>query len=181
MQQAVLAILSGNEQSTRCADALKSAGFSTDEISILMPDPFGAEELGFVRRTRILEGIVVGVIAGALFGAGFGLVASHMQPPSYPFSQFVACGEMVAALAMSAVFAAVSGLVGGIVGFTISEYAVCKFDRKTKIGNSLMAIHADNLNQVRIVKQILRKEGAQEIRTVDEERERHKTVQIAAH
>jgi hypothetical protein len=181
MRHSVLAILSGDKQSSRCADALKASGFSDDDISILLPDPYGAQELGFVRRTRVLEGIVVGVIAGGFFGTGFALMASHMQPLLPVAVRILSDQTLSMALAGSAIFAAIAGLAGALVGLSISEYVVCKYDRKTKLSSSLMAVHADNDRQARFAEKILLIEGAQQVRTIDEDTDRQIPVQLAVH
>jgi hypothetical protein len=181
MQHAILAILSGHEQSTRCADALKLAGFTGDEISILLPDEFGAQELGFARKTRAAEGLVVGVIAGAILGAGFALVANNAQVSIHEVNVILGAGPMVAALAMATVFAVILGFLCMLVGMSMTEFVVRKYDRKTRFTSSLIAIHADNTNEMRIVEKILKLEGAQDIRTMDEETDRRKPIQLAAH
>src|SRR5262249_8136926 len=79
MQNAILAILSGNEQATRVADALKIDGFSTDEISIMLPDEFDAQELAFGSRSLAAEAGIIGAICGSILGAEFALVVIRLQ------------------------------------------------------------------------------------------------------
>jgi hypothetical protein len=181
MQHAILAILSGHEQATRCADALKQAGFTSDEISLLMPDNIGAEELGFIRKTRAAEGFAVGVISGLILGAGFAFLAAQMQLSLQPLNPILAAGPAVAALAMAALFALIMGLIGGLIGMSMSQYAVCKFDRKTRLASSLMAVHTGNANELKVAEKVLRLEGAQEIRTFDENNDHHRPIQLATH
>ena len=179
MQQSIIAILSGHEQATRCADALKKAGFTSDEISILLPDDFGAQELGFTRKTKVFEGLSIGVIAGAVLGIGFALVASQTDLSQGSMQAFFAAGPLVSTLALAAIFALALGALGGLIGLSLSEFIIHKYDRKTRFSSSLMAVHADNPNEARIVQNLLKLEGAQEITKAEEETAQNRREQLA--
>ena len=168
-QHAITAILTGQDQCIRVADALKKAGFTRDEISILMPDDYGAQELGFERKSKALEGLVVGCILGAVLGAIFGYLASSMNLlPATMQSSYVA-SPTVASLTMAVLAGSIAAVLCGIVGMTIPEYVVHKYSKKARLGSSLISIHVSNMSEQRIAQKILLLEGAQDVRTMDEE------------
>ncbi len=178
MQHAVIAILSGPEQSVRCADALKQAGFTRDEISVLLPDDFGAQELGFERRTKAAEGVAVGMTSGFLAGFFLGFCAAEMHV-NLPGLQFIfSSGQIIAALCMASIMAAIVGFLGGLIGATLPQYVTRKYDRKTRLGNSLMSVHVSSAAETKIAEKILRNEGAQDVQIADEKSDRRKPPQF---
>ncbi|MBX9687494.1 MAG: hypothetical protein K2X27_12375 [Candidatus Obscuribacterales bacterium] len=178
MQHAVNAILSGQEQSIRCADALKKAGFTRDEISVLLPDDFGAQELGFERRSKATLGFTIGAIFGLILGLEFGYFA-FMWHGSIPVLPALSQANVCSALAMAAIVGFPAALLGSLIGMMIPEYVVCKYDRKTRLGSSLISVHVDNAKEMRLAEKILRYEGAQEISFADEGKDRRKPAQLA--
>ncbi len=179
MAHAITAILSGQEQPIRVADALRQAGFTRDEISILLPDDFGAQELGFERKTKAIEGLVLGGIMGALFGVVLGLCMVHfnLQAPGFEAIYMSTPGN--AALTMAILCGAITAVLCGVIGLSIPEYIVRKYDRRTRVGGSLLSVHVDNLAERRIAEKILHMEGAQDIKFTDEEKNPHKPMQLA--
>lgn len=178
MYNAVNAILSGQEQSIRCADSLKMAGFTRDEISVLLPDVYGAQELGFQRRSKACNGFVLGIIFGGILGAEWGYFA-FLFPGSLP-GFFLANPALSAALCTGACFAVVAAIVGTSIGALVPQYQVCKYDRKTRMGSSLISVHVDNPMEQNLAERILRYEGAQEIALAGEDISRPKPAQLAA-
>lgn len=178
MAHAITAILSGHEQPIRVADALKKAGFTRDEISILLPDDFGAQELGFERQTKALEGLVLGAIMGSLFGVCLGLAMVHFKfPPG--FEAIYMTSPANAALTMAILVGSLTAVVSGLIGLSMPEYVVRKYDRRARLGGSLMSVHVDNLAERRIAEKILQMEGAQDVQYTDEEKDRRKPLQLA--
>lgn len=180
MQRAVLATLSGHEQSARVVGALKQAGFSADDISVLLPDEFGAQELGFVRGSKAPEGTALGLWLGLLAGAIFGYYAWSMRIQVNGLESLFIAGPAAATLSMAALSGIIAGLFGGLIGSTMPEYIARKYDRKTRFGSSLLSVHIDNGSELRVVEKLLATEGAQEIRLMPEDSDRHKPVQLAS-
>lgn len=168
-QHAITAILSGHEQCVRVADALRKAGFTRDEISILMPDDYGAQELGFERKTKALEGLVAGGIMGAVLGALFGLLAANMKILPAGLDAAFVNNPANAALTMAILAGVIAAVLCGIVGLTIPEYVVHKYNKRAKLSSALISVHVSNLSEQRIAEKILHMEGAQDVKSLDEE------------
>ena len=181
MQHAVIGILSGIDQTTRCADSLKTAGFTREEISLLASDEYGAQELVFGRRTKALEGLAVGVIAGAIMGAIFGYISSDLRLLIPGLNQIISAGNLLSALSMATIVGTALGLFCAVVGATLNEFFVRKFDRKNVMENTLIAVHVDNNKEAKLASRILKDEGAVQIRALEEEKNRRRPVYISAH
>lgn len=178
MHNAVNAILSGQEQSARCSEALQSAGFPNDDISILKPDPKGAEELGFQRRSKAAGGFAAGAIFGGILGAECGYFA-FILPGTVPDLAIFTNPQASAAMSIAAMLGLAAALVGAVIGALIPEFVVCKYDRKNRIRNILLSVHVDNPKEQRIAERVLRYEGAQEVALAEED-ERPRADPLAA-
>lgn len=178
MQDSVIAILSGKEQSARCATALKEIGFTRDDISLLLPDEFGAQELGFYRHSHALNGVAIGAIMGTLAGAILGYLNYDMH--LWPALTNLTDNKLIPAIAVMAIFGeCILALCSGLIGLAMPEYAVRKYARKSKLRNSLMSVHVDNVKQMQVAQKLLRMEGAQDINVIDSEVSQKKQEQMA--
>lgn len=180
MQNAVLATLSGSEQCQRTVDALKRAGFTSDDISVMLPDDYGASELGFEKRTKVLEGSAIGLTIGLVLGLGLSYAAASGYIPVAEVTNLFTQAPAFAALATVALCAGIAGLIGLMIGATMIEYCVKKYERRTRMGSSLLSIHVDNLTELRVAEKILKGEGAQEIGIMGEYHRRKKPVRLAS-
>jgi uncharacterized membrane protein len=81
---------------------------------------------------------------------------------------FIAAGPIMAALSGAAVGAATGGVVGGLVGLGIPEIEAKRYEEKLKKGNYLIAVHADESEDVDRGKHIFKNAGAEDISTVSE-------------
>jgi len=74
----------------------------------------------------------------------------------------------MAALSGAAVGATTGGVVGGLVGLGIPEIEAKRYDEKLRKGNYLIAVHADETDDVDRAKHIFKNVGAEDISTVSE-------------
>src|SRR5260370_6269220 len=72
---AVFGIYSTREAVERAADAIVNAGFSTSDISVLLPENLGKRAIGTEKATKAPEGATAGGTTGALLGGSLGMVA----------------------------------------------------------------------------------------------------------
>ena len=75
---------------------------------------------------------------------------------------------IMAALSGAAVGAATGGVVGGLIGLGIPEIEAKRYEEKLKKGNYLIAVHADESEDVHRAKDIFKTAGAEDISTVSE-------------
>jgi hypothetical protein len=64
MVKAVFCIAKTEEQAVRIINQLKEAGFSNDDVSVLLPDRTGSRDFAHEQHTKALEGATAGAVAG---------------------------------------------------------------------------------------------------------------------
>jgi hypothetical protein len=178
MQQAILGTVSGMAQTTRVIEALKSAGFTNDDISVLMPDEYGAQELGYEKHSKAPEGVCFGAVIGAVMGGILGYLAGIGALTFSGLGSLSAAGPVLACLSGIAVLGMAGGLIGALIGLSIPEYEAKKYERKIKFGNTLISIHTDNPKEVKVAEEILKNEGVQNRQVTGEESLKKKPVQL---
>src|SRR5207342_1294556 len=147
---------------------LQTAGFPSDEISILLPDTDGKHNIGPVKATKAPEGAATGAATGGVTGGVLGLLAGIGALAIPGIGPFIAAGPIMAALSGAAVGATTGGIVGGLVGLGIPEIEAKRYDEKLKKGNYLIAVHTDKSDDVDRAKDIFKNAGAEDISTVSE-------------
>lgn len=178
MQNAVLATLSGTEQCQHTVDALKRAGFTTDDISVMLPDDYGASELGFCKRNKCLEGMAIGLMIGLVAGLLVSYIAVSRNIGIPEIENIFTATPAYAVLSTVALCSGILGLIGLAIGASMIEYVVKKYERRTRLGSSILSIHVDNLTELRVAEKILKGEGAQEIGVIGEDHRKKEKVHL---
>src|SRR3984885_9181461 len=150
---AVFGIFASRASAEAAVDRLTAAGFSTEDVSVLMSGTDASKEVAGETNTRAdaTTGIAVGGIVGGTLGllAGIGAVAIPGAGP------LIAAGPIVASLAGLGVGGAVGGLVGALVGLGIPEYEAKLYDGRVKDGEVLLSIHCARCEEIANARSIL--------------------------
>lgn len=168
MSKSVFGIATTQGQAEQIVRQLQGQGFATSEISVLMPDTAGTHDIGHVKATKAPEGATTGAATGGVTGGVLGLLAGVGALAIPGLGPFIAAGPIMAALSGAAVGATTGGVVGGLVGLGIPEIEAKRYDEKLKKGNYLIAVHADESDDVDRAKDIFKNAGAEDISTVSE-------------
>jgi hypothetical protein len=168
MSQSVFCIANNRGQAERIVERLQAQGFSSSDISVLLPDTGGTGGFGHVKSTKASEGIAVGATTGGVAGGALGLLAGIGALAIPGLGPFIAAGPLMAALSGAAIGATTGGLVGGLVGLGIPEIEAKRYEDKLKKGNYLISAHAENGDQIDRAKKIFEDLGAEDICTVSE-------------
>jgi hypothetical protein len=152
----------------RCVDALKMDGFSTTDISVLMPDPVGSQNFAHTKGTKAPEGAVAGAGTGAVVGGTIGLLAGIGVFAIPGVGPFIAAGPIMAALAGAGVGGAIGGIAGTLIGLGIPEYEAKRYEGYIKDGGILLSVHTENSDELEKVKKCLEKNGAKDISSTGE-------------
>jgi hypothetical protein len=158
------------EQAIRIADDLRTAGFSSNDISALFPDKDGSRDFAHEQHTKAPEGAAtgagtMGVLGGALgWLAGIGALAIPGVGP------FIAAGPILGALSGAAAGAAVGGIGGALIGLGIPEYEAKQYEGKIRGGNILISVHTENSGDRSRAKEIFQRAGAEDISSSSEAR-----------
>jgi hypothetical protein len=161
---AVFGIYKTVVQAEAAAGMLTSAGFSSSDISVLLPDSQGGvREFAHEKNTKAPEGTSGGAVAGGALGGTLGLLAGIGALAIPGVGPLIAAGPIVAALAGAGAGGAVGSLVGGLVGLGIPEYEAKRYEGRVKDGGILLSVHCDTSDEVKAAKQLLEQTGAKDI------------------
>jgi hypothetical protein len=160
----------------RAVEALKTRGFSNNDVSALFPENQGTKDFAHEKHTKAPEGATAGAGTGALLGGGLGWLAGMGALAIPGLGPFIAAGPIVAALAGAGVGGAVGGLTGALVGMGIPEYEAKRYEGRVKDGGILLSVHSDTSDRTKQAKEILEHTGAQDISSTGEASGDKKTV-----
>src|SRR6266404_4650432 len=163
MAKAVFGIAKTEDQAIRIINRLKEAGFSNNDVSVLLPDRAGTRDFAHEQHTKAPEGAAAGAVAGGLAAGALGWLVGIGSLAIPGVGPFIAAGPIMAALAGAAVGAAAGGLAGALVGLGIPEYEAKRYEGKIREGNILLSVHTDDGNEVNRAKEIFKREGAEDI------------------
>ena len=101
MPKAVFCIAHSEGQALVIIDQLRTAGFSTDDISLLCANTIGTKDFAHEQHTKAPEGAVAGGIAGAVIGGaqGWVLSAGVISIPFAGADALISAGSVMAILA----------------------------------------------------------------------------------
>lgn len=169
MSQAVICIVPTETQANRILVALKSSGFTNDNISALLPDKSTSKDMGHEKHSKAPEGTATGAGAGALVGGALGLLAGVGALAIPGAGPFIAAGPIMAALSGAAVGTSIGGVTGGLIGLGIPEFEAKQYEGKLREGNILLSVHTKSGDEAKRAEDILKANGAHDIkRSVDE-------------
>ncbi|MDO9212540.1 MAG: hypothetical protein Q7U23_01750 [Methylococcales bacterium] len=175
MKKAVFCIAQNVDQATLIVDQLKTAGFSNNDISVLLPDKSGTKDFAYEMHTKLPEGAAIGGTAGIGVGAVLGWLAGIGSLAIPGVGPFIAAGPIMGALSGAAVGAATGSMVGALVGLGIPEYEAKRYEGKIIGGNALISVHTESAESLSQAKKIFEQAGAEDISSTGEASVSHET------
>jgi len=142
---------------------LRSAGFRSTDISVLLPENPGTKDFAHEKHTKAPEGAATGGFAGGLAGGVLGWLTGIGALTIPGLGPLIAAGPIVAALAGAGAFGALGGIMGAMAGIGIPEYEARRYEGRIREGGVLLSVHCDTREWVKRAKQILSESGAQDI------------------
>jgi hypothetical protein len=170
MAKSVLCITKTDTQAIAIVDRLKTAGFSPNDISVLLPDKAGTKDFAHEQHTKAPEGAVTGAGTGGVLGGALGWLVGIGALAIPGLGPFIAAGPILAALSGAAAGAALGGVTGALVGMGIPEYEAKRYEGKIKEGNMLISVHAEDSTERERAKTIFEQAGAEDISYTEEAR-----------
>jgi hypothetical protein len=166
---AVFCLAQDEAQASRIVGDLKDAGFSNNDISVLLPDKQSTREFAHEKQTKAPEGATTGGVTGGVLGGVLGWLAGIGALAIPGLGPFIAAGPIMAALSGAAVGGAAGGLVGALIGMGIPEYEAKRYESRLKEGRVLISVHSENSDETRRVKEIFERNHADDISSSGEE------------
>ena len=168
-KKAVFGLAESESHAESIIDALKSAGFSNGDISVLYPDSSGTRGTDIEHHTKAPEGATTGAGTGTVIGGTLGWLAGIGSLAIPGIGPFIAAGPIMATLGGAAIGGTVGGITGALVGMGIPEYEARAFEGKLKEGKVLISVHTDDKDERDRAKHILEEEDAEDIGIAGEE------------
>jgi len=170
MAKAVFCIAKSEEQAVLIVNQLKEAGFSSNDVSVLLPDRAGSRDFAHEQHTKAPEGATAGAVAGGVTVGILGWLVGIGSLAIPGVGPFIAAGPIMAALGGVAAGGAVGGVAGALIGFGIPEYEAKQYEGKVKGGNILISVHAEDSKERETAKQIFERSHASDISYTGEAR-----------
>lgn len=155
-------------QAESIVESLKNAGFSSNDISALLPDKRTTKDFAHEHNTKAPEGATAGGVAGLGVGAALGWLAGIGALAIPGVGPLIAAGPIMGALAGGAVGGATGGIIGALVGMGIPEFEAKRYDAKIREGNILISVHTEDSKQRDVAKDIFKRLNAEDISTGSE-------------
>lgn len=160
---AAYAIFPNRGAAESAVDQLNAAGFSHQDVSVLMSDKQDSKTFATEKNTKAPEGTATGVGVGGVVGGTLGLLAGLGALAIPGVGPLIAAGPIMGALAGLGVGGAVGGLVGALVGMGIPEYEAKRYEGRVKDGGILVSVHCDTSEEVSRAKDVLKQAGGEDI------------------
>lgn len=152
----------------RAVETLRTAGFSNNDISVLLTDAQTTRDFAHEKNTKAPEGTAAGVATGGIIGGTFGLLVGLGALAIPGIGPLLAAGPIVAALAGVGAGGAAGGIIGALVGMGIPEYEAKRYEGHVKNGGVLLSVHCDTSHQITRAQELLRGTGAEDISSTSE-------------
>ena len=175
MTTAVFCIATSEAQAGRIVSELRVAGFSSDDISALLPDKHGTRDFAHEQHTKAPEGAATGAGLGGLLGGTLGWLVGAGSLAIPGIGPFIAAGPIMAALSGAALGATAGGLTGALIGMGIPELEAKRYEGKILGGNILISVHIEDSEERTRAKEILQRAGAGDISTSSESNPRKRS------
>lgn len=160
---AVFGIYKTLSQAEDAVNRLVAAGFTNDDISVLLPDNQSTRNFAHKKDTKAPEGTTTGVTTGGAIGGAIGLLAGIGALAIPGVGPLIAAGPIMGALAGVGVGGAVGGLIGALIGMGIPEYEAKRYEGRVKEGGILLSAHCDTSDEIDRAKEILKRTSAEDI------------------
>jgi hypothetical protein len=164
----VLGVVAAEIQAENIVRRLAHVGISSQDISVVFPHRHGTREFAHEHHTRTPEGAAVGVASGGLLGGTLGALVGVGALVIPGLGGIIAAGPLLATLSATAAGATLGGIAGALIGMGIPELEAKQYEGKLVHGNILLAAHVESPEEEARVKEVLRREGALDIRASTE-------------
>jgi len=168
MKKAVFCIAKDISQTELIVNQLKSAGFSSNDISVLLPEKNTSKDFAYEKHSKAPEGASVGGSVGLGVGAVLGWLVGIGSLAIPGVGPFIAAGPIMSALSVAALGAAAGGLTGALIGVGIPEFEAKRYEGKIKGGCVLISVHAANSEAIMQAKEIFEDAHAEDISSTTE-------------
>ena len=170
MAKAVICIAKSHDQAVDIINQLRAAGFSNEEVSVLLPDQGATRDFAHEQHTKAPEGAAAGAVTGGVLAGALGWLIGIGSLAIPGVGPFIAAGPILAALGGAAAGGAAGVLTGALIGYGIPEYEAKQYEGKVKGGNILISVHTEDGRERDKAKEIFERAHAEDISYTGEAR-----------
>ena len=161
--KSVFGVYLGRMEAESAISTLKEAGFSTSDISLLLPQSSESEQLVTDDCTKAPGGAVAGAGSGATLGGVLGWLLGVGALVIPGIGPVIAAGPIVSCLAGVGIGGALGGFAGSLIGIGISEDEARKYEGRLQKGGILLAAHCETPDDIKRAGEIMRNCGGQDV------------------
>lgn len=161
----VVGVFRTREKAKDAIDSLKDAGFSSQDIGILMQDKGETQGMAQETGTNVGTGAATGAIGGGILGglAGWLVGVGALAIPGV--GPFIAAGAIGTALAGAAIGVGVGAIAGALIGMGVPEEEAKWYEGEVRGGGTLVTVRSDTRHDE--AHRILKDHGAYDIQDKD--------------
>ncbi len=160
---AVFGIFKTEKDAANAVDRLRMAGFRNTDVSVLISQSNGNEDLVLEQSNKAPEGAMAGAGSGAVLGGALGWLAGIGSLAIPGVGPFIAAGPLLGLLGGLGVGGAVGGFAGALIGAGTPEYEARRYEGRMRGGHTLVSVHCDNSDWENSAKEILALTGGEDI------------------
>jgi Heat induced stress protein YflT domain len=165
----VAGVFNSEREAEQALSALKDAGFTPDQVSVVAKDTRGTQQM--VERSDMAGAETTGATAGAFLGGLTGGVAGWLigiGALAIPgIGPIVAAGALATTLGGAAVGAVAGGLLGALVGAGIPEDDARTYETHVKEGRILITTQANSSAQAQEARDAFDRYDGSEVRAYE--------------
>ena len=159
----VSAIFKKRSQAESAFHQLEDAGFSENNISLVMSDTTRDSYVKEIKeKSKAEEGVATGAGIGGLAGAVAGILMTA-GAIAIPGLNLIVTGALVSSLAGLGAGALAGGLVGGLIGAGIPEHEAKLYAKEIESGNFLVSVQTNSSDEEQSAREIFSQNSADRI------------------
>jgi len=163
MKRSIHCTVRDRSVASNLVDSLKQAGFSKNEVSVLMSDKEGTRDFADAKDTKAPEGAATGAGTGAVLGGALGWLTGAGALAIPGVGALIAAGAILATLTGAALGGTLGGLTGALIGMGIPEDEAERYESHVQSGKVLVSVHFDNDTESERAREIFAASGAENI------------------
>jgi len=163
MSTSVFALATSDTHANAMVQALTTAGFSIDDISLLIPSAANAHDPADTKDATVLEAAVAGGATGGIIGGALGWVARIGLLAIPGFGPMIASGPIGAALSGAAIGGTLGSLTGSLIGLGMHDTEAQRYEVQVRSGRILISVHTSTSDRVASARKLFTDHGALDI------------------
>jgi hypothetical protein len=160
VKRAAFGLAKSEDQASSIVNQLKGAGFSENDISVLLRDRTGNRRFAHIEHNKALEGAAVGGGIGIVLGGALSWLMALGILAIPGVGPLIAAGPIIAALAGAGVGAVAGGVTGSIIGMRMPSFEAIQYQGEMGGGNVLISVLTGNAAERDRVKAIFDNAGS---------------------